>query len=380
MDKNVSVKQKEVLSILSFYLLEVFYLLCLHAIPKKKTKSLKTNQASDPLENCSLIIPFRNESKHLGRLLESIGQLDFPNDQLEIILVDDHSLDSGPQIAKKKLEDIPFSTRLLQLDQNKGKKAALAEGIKMAKGKLIITTDADCVLPPTWLKSMVEEFQRTNSVMLCGPVLLEGPNDLIGSFQKIEQAILMKLTELYIRANRPIMANAANMMFRKEAFQKEYLNEQSSASGDDIFLLHILKQVYPGRIHFNSSVEAIVRTNCESSLSTFLSQRIRWASKAKYYKDSDTLTVGFAFSMMNIATLFLFVGSFVPLIGWSLFVQFFLLKLIFDLSLLFRARAYLNAKNQWLNVPIYAIVYPIYSIGIALLSLLYKPRWKGRSI
>ncbi|HEY4789172.1 MAG TPA: glycosyltransferase, partial [Bacteroidales bacterium] len=97
----------------------------------------------------SIIVPVRDEEENIKLLLDDLTSQNYPLEQFEIILVDDHSSDNSVQLAK----EYPASNLKIQTlptDSN-GKKAALRLGIQEAKGELIITTDADCRRGSGWL-------------------------------------------------------------------------------------------------------------------------------------------------------------------------------------------------------------------------------------
>ena len=111
----------------------------------------------------SIIIAARNEERFISRCLSSLLEQNYPHTLMEIIVVDDQSDDRTADIVKS------FSNRgikLLQLsDEVKGgKKAALNKGIAAAQYNAIITTDADCIYPSEWLRTMLD-FQVTHDAV-----------------------------------------------------------------------------------------------------------------------------------------------------------------------------------------------------------------------
>lgn len=328
----------------------------------------------------SLIIPFRNEAENLPKLLDSLRRQDYSKGHLEILLIDDHSYDQGISFIEESIPDFPFPIRLISLVSQIGKKAAMIEAIKEAKGDLILCTDADCYFGPNWVESFHTEFQNSNAAMICGSVLLESGNSFIESWQKVEQAILMTFTQQSIYRKRAILANGANMAFQRELFKAEFFSASSSQSGDDIFLLQELKKRYPDKIKFNASKDALVYTSPKSSWKSFLLQRLRWASKSKHYKDSDMLWIGGGIFLCNLIVVSLLIGSIINSNLLVYFLIFFLGKMILDGATLIHARDYLNIMGKVFWWIVFSFFYPLYSIGIALLSLLFKPKWKGRSV
>ena len=79
-------------------------------------------------EKASIIIAARNEETHIGPCLESLLAQDFPREQMEIIVVDDQSVDQTAAIVKRYADR---GIRLISLGKEDafGKKAAIARGI-----------------------------------------------------------------------------------------------------------------------------------------------------------------------------------------------------------------------------------------------------------
>mgnify|MGYP001081155998 CR=1 FL=1 len=118
----------------------------------------------------SVIIPFRNEEKNLKRLAKGLAQQSHEN--FELIFVDDHSDDEGPELLLKYLKGQSLTFRLFRLDESTGKKAAITKGVQESRNALIVTTDADCYMDANWLRSMVAQFENEQIHLVSGPVSL----------------------------------------------------------------------------------------------------------------------------------------------------------------------------------------------------------------
>lgn len=294
-------------------------------------------------------------------------------------MVNDHSSDQGPSLILKQLNDFPLKISLLNLEKEEGKKAAISKGVENTRAELILTTDADCRMGVNWVHSFDEIFREEGADLITGRVDLKGNSSFLSAFQLLDQSILMGLTERYCKANRSILANGANMAFRRELFENHYL-ENRTLSGDDVFLLYALKRNKNSRIIFNSSSEATITTFPKNGIADFLSQRLRWASKSRYYKDLDSIFMGGILFLTNIILITLFFTSLSHGISPHYFLAFLGGKLFLDLTLMASSSKYLDDKRSLFWLPIYTIAYPFYSVGIALLSLLIKPKWKGRTV
>ncbi len=109
----------------------------------------------------SIIIPMRNECRYIGKCLDSILANDFPRDQYEILVVDGMSMDNSRAIVLAKAAQFPW-IRLLD-NPEKIVPTAMNLAIREARGKYIIRMDAHSEYPPTYVRTCIEELERTGA-------------------------------------------------------------------------------------------------------------------------------------------------------------------------------------------------------------------------
>jgi len=103
------------------------------------------------LPTVSIIIPTYNREDKIGNCLESVTNVDYPKNKIEIVVVDDGSIDQTKEIVTK------FPVKFLR-QKHKGPAMARNNGIEHSRGKIIVFTDSDCVVPRGWLKGLVAGF------------------------------------------------------------------------------------------------------------------------------------------------------------------------------------------------------------------------------
>jgi cellulose synthase/poly-beta-1,6-N-acetylglucosamine synthase-like glycosyltransferase len=120
------------------------------------------NPPHDDLPFVTIQLPLYNERYVVGRLIDTIVQLDYPKDRMEIHILDD-STDETTQIARDMAERHRrdgFDIRVLHRTDRTGFKAgALAEGNKTARGEFIAIFDADFVPGRDFLRKTLPFFQ-----------------------------------------------------------------------------------------------------------------------------------------------------------------------------------------------------------------------------
>ncbi len=346
-------------------------------------QSQQESTARDYLESVSVVIAYRNEQNNLAQLIKGINEQTIDKSNFELILVNDHSTDGSFELIQNLITTSQLTIRHFNLDGTEGKKAAISFGVKHANNNLIICTDADCEFEPGWIETMIQQFSSKAIKMVLGPVKLTGSKGWSQKLQEVEFSVLIAMTLLTCRRNRAIMSNGANYAFRKAAFKQSnaYTDNFDVNTGDDVFLLHSFKREF-GKdcIAFSMKKDSVVSTKTKDNYSSFVEQRIRWASKSKSFKDRDTVKIGSVIFLANLAILVVFVGVIFQQFSLQFFLGCFLFKWVLDLLLLQQLPLFLRPNSIVKWAFLLSILYPFYSVGIALVSLFYRPQWKGRKI
>jgi len=341
---------------------------------KFKTFTVKNNKFTTTV---SLIIPVRNEEQNIPGLISGIREQDYPGRLLEVIFIDDHSDDRSFNLINEYISGIE-NFHLIR-STGSGKKMALQTGFEKVTGDIIITTDADCHHPSHWISVFAGFYEKYHPKLMAGPVLLKSNNNFFQRLQQIEFLSLTASTAGAFGTGHPIMCNGANLAFDREIIeQQEDIMQTQYTSGDDIFLMHRIKQLWHGELYYIKSNDAVVTTGGHPDFKSFIRQRIRWASKSRGYRDIDTIITGMVVLLINFLFLWTLAGTFFEPVIFSLFIFLYIIKTLPDLLLVTAVSSFFRAKkNLWL-FPLAQLVYPIYAVFTALASLTGKHSWKGR--
>ena len=228
----------------------------------------------------AVVIPIRNEEMNLPLLFKSLAIQDYPKENFQIIISDDHSTDLSMEIAEKFFLENNFLNGLCLRSPKQSKKEALSFAISKTEAELILTTDADTFMGKGWISAMVTEYSNSGVLMICGPVKLRGENNFMDKLQVAEFIGLSAIGASGINAQLPMFCNGANLAFPRKIFYESGGYEKSlSFSGDDTQLMLKIHKTHPGKISFLKDSRAVVKTNVVKGKSDFLQQRRRWASK-----------------------------------------------------------------------------------------------------
>lgn len=327
------------------------------------------------LPSVSIIVPLRNEEATIGALLKGLDEQTY-NGELEIIVVNDHSEDNTAIIASKFKH-----VKLLELVNNKGKKAALTYGIENSTAEIILTTDGDCEVGTHWVVTMVSCFTETTK-LVSGPVGFVKQQGLFHAMQVIEFASLIGSGASLIGWRKPVMANGANLAFRRSAFVElgGYSGNEQTASGDDVFLLHKIAQAYPGTIAFAKKEEALVYTYSLKTPKAFWQQRKRWASKWGAYNDTSSQIIAlmvFLISLTMAALPILVAAGALSLFTW---LNMLLAKAFFDYFFLRQIVNFSGRRIHLIAFILLQVIHPFYVVLTALFSFGKTYAWKGRIV
>ena len=341
----------------------------------------------------SVIIAARNEEDNIGACIESVMLQTYPSLKFELIIINDHSTDNTVSVIRSfKQENI----RLLHLEDYTGdkllnsyKKKSIEMALQYAKGELIITTDADCVVPVKWLETMAAFYIEKDPVFIAAPVTFLAPskNDSLSLkalkiFQSLDFMTLQGITGASVSKGFHNMCNGANLAYPKEIFYRvngfEGIDE--IASGDDMLLMHKIQKAFPEKIGFLKSPDCVVQTQAASSVSSFLNQRIRWASKAGHYTDKKITGVLVLVYAFNVWMLILGIASFFSLQAFYIFLVALFIKVVAELSFLFPVARFFGQRNLlWYFIPSQPF-HILYTVMAGWLGIFGSYRWKGRKV
>lgn len=322
----------------------------------------------------TVLIAFRNEMRHLGTCIQGILNQNYPVDKLNILLLNDHSVDDSVKSIAPYLQ-YP-NVRLIEMPEPiQGKKKSVAYGLNQVETPFVLLTDADCIAGPDWVQHMLDHMMEENADAICGPVEIRNESNLLEQFQALDFAGMMAITAISMKYKWFYLANGANMLLRMDALDMKNISWQEEyASGDDMSLIaHLEKK--QAKIHFAKDKSAIVSTVAQSTVSGLFQQRLRWGTKNKSSKSLLMLgQLGLAY-MVSILSLAALIG----LIFYPFFIFIILLKIIGDMILLTAVSPFFKKQAHLIKIPVFSIMHSTYIAVIGTLSLLpLRYQWKGR--
>lgn len=118
----------------------------------------------------TVIIPAYNEGAMVEQAIASVAAALYPAERLEIIAVDDGSTDDTWTYMRRAARRFPGRVSTVKLEANRGKRGALAEAFRRARGEIVVTIDSDSLIEPGTLLAVAGPFRDARIGAVAGKV------------------------------------------------------------------------------------------------------------------------------------------------------------------------------------------------------------------
>ncbi|MFP4547004.1 MAG: glycosyltransferase [Fidelibacterota bacterium] len=331
----------------------------------------------------TVIIALKNEEENLHDLLRGLKDQDYPGNKHEILLVDNDSADNTfakLQQLTAKLDNFHcLSTKNYQ-SEYRYKKEALMMGIENSRGDIILSTDADCVIPATWISAMVRNYTE-DVEMVIGFSEVIANSSVFQKLQTLDFMQLMAAAKGSLNLGFPWGGSGQNISFRKQAFYncEGYKNLKTIKGGDDTLFIQKFAKKNEGRIVFADNHGSGVKTKAVESFRAFMRQRIRWASEANYTRHFNLLVffISLGTFLANFSILYYLIMSFINSSYWPYFLGLTALKFLGEFALALKAAKSFGLKRVLPFFPLWFVIYPAYAFFLGIMSFQgQKVKWK----
>jgi mycofactocin system glycosyltransferase len=187
--------------------------------------SVIENQGYFP--SISIIIPTRDRGESLIECLESLCVQDYPSSQIEIIVIDDGSMDGTQRLLSG------FSCKILTNPESRGQSYCRNLGARQAKGEILAFLDDDCVAGPAWLRELAPSFLWEEVGAVGGYVDGYSNRSLLDRYER--KFSLLNLGQYIFRGvNDRFFVPTCNMLVRKKAFVETGGIRETLRIGEDV--------------------------------------------------------------------------------------------------------------------------------------------------
>ena len=337
------------------------------------------SEVSEKKPFISVIIAARNERNSIGSCLAALMEQDYQPELFEVVIADDRS-DDGTSEVLSRFATFWDNLKILRIDKVpedvSPKKHALSKAIACARGEIILQTDADCLVPRTWITGMVSRF--TEGIMMVTGVApyFPGPG-LVNSFVRHEYLWNIALSAGSIALGYGSHASARNLAFRKDVFKRieGYGEMKKIMSGDDTLLLHRIQKMNKSGVVTMPDKSTHVYSNSPGDFRSFTRQRNRHMSTGKYFNPvligTGLIVYGFHILMFS-----LFILSLVSHHALTLFFYGFILKVAVDSLAAWRTHVTFGLDVQLKKFIINELLLILYMTVIPIVGLFVPVKWK----
>ena len=189
----------------------------------------------------SIVIPAWNAQRTLRDCLDSLRNLNYPKERMEILLVDGFSTDGT--------RDIAASYDLTIVDNpQKSHRTGVNRGFAHAKGELVAYADADCIVDENWLQNSIKYFETDSQVVgITGPIHLPSQQSVFAkavAFLFSLAAALGKSSHKETQRTVEVVKDfpTCNAIYRKAALNAVMPLAENLLGGADVELNYLLRQ------------------------------------------------------------------------------------------------------------------------------------------
>lgn len=171
----------------------------------------------------SVVLPVYNGEKHILKCIESLLSQSYPQERVEIIIVDNGSTDKTLELLER------YSSVKIFFESKRGSYAARNTGVLNAKGEVLAFIDSDCVADENWLNKAVENLKLVKKKGVIGGRVefFEEQSTVWGFFD----------TATFLNQEKAIdsgSAVTANLIVPKETFLEIGFFDAELQSGGDV--------------------------------------------------------------------------------------------------------------------------------------------------
>jgi cellulose synthase/poly-beta-1,6-N-acetylglucosamine synthase-like glycosyltransferase len=254
-------------------------------------RMVRSDRSETPRPTVSVLVPARNEQYALPRLLESFEKQE--TSDFEIVLVNDRSTDDTASIMEEFRRAHGDRVKVVTVEEapagGNPKQNALACGSAVAGGEIILMTDADCTVPPTWVERTVGFFANEQVGVVFGPVFPVDLSRWLRQYQSFDHVF-----RYFYTAGSAGIGNATGGFGNNLAVRRQALDAVGGFAGlrhsvtEDAELISQVRDQRHWLIRAHTSPRATVHPEPQVTIGALLKQGLRWNTGALFAPDWAT--------------------------------------------------------------------------------------------
>ncbi len=225
--------------------------------------------AEPPFPSLSVVIPAYNEERYVSRCIERVLAAEYPDDLLEVVVIDDGSTDDTyAEAASYRDEGVEVYSK-----ENGGKYSALNYGMLCTSGDVVVCVDADSRVAPDALRQVVGAFQAHEHVgAVAGTVNVYNRDRTLTKLQALEYLVgINTFRRAFSYFGAVPLVPGCLSAFRRRALEDAGGFDPDTATEDFDVTLQVLKAGWEVR-----QTKAAVWTEVPFTFEDLYDQRKRW--------------------------------------------------------------------------------------------------------
>jgi cellulose synthase/poly-beta-1,6-N-acetylglucosamine synthase-like glycosyltransferase len=289
-------------------------------------RTLSNRDTSEETPKFSIIVPTKDEEVVIGRCLNSLIDLDYPKDKMEIIIVDGNSADNTCKICSDLSAKYPGGFKIIKEKESKGKPAALNVALPYVTGEIVGVFDADSVPEKEVLRKVASYFgdKKVTAVQGRTTSLNAKKNILTRVVSMEERAWFQALISGKEKLKLFVPLNGSCQFIRRNVLEALGGWDETCLTEDVELALRLVEK----NCEIKYAEDVCCGQETPNGLRDLVKQRVRWyrgymETALKYGRLLDTLNKKTVDAEISMGGPFMMVISLLSYINWCAGALFF---------------------------------------------------------
>lgn len=337
-------------------------------------QAMASEQAFTPF--VSVVVPARNEEANIEHCVRSLMANTYPHSRYEVVIVNDRSTDRTGEILSALQAEFPNLIVHNTLDDRsnsnlQGKPRAVHQGIMRSEGEIILMTDADCVVAPTWIREIAERYANPRVGLVAAFTVVSG-NRFFDTLQMLEWTINNTMASAGVGLKHPLGCFGNNLSVRRSVYEALGGYERIPFSvTEDLALLQAVHEAGWETRYLCSAASKIETMPCPD-LAAFTKQHHRWINGGKRLGLKGQVFV--ASSLM----IWIALGAALVSASWTLLAGLIAMRILANMLLTAPSFSALGMITALWRMPLAEPFFLAIELAMPLLAMKSTVEWKGQ--
>lgn len=250
---------------------ESFVLVTLLSKPARAARARVAASDNSTLPTVAVIVPCLNEGETVAATADSLLALDYPKEKLQIVLVDNGSIDTTPEVMERYRSNP--QVQILNVTE-RGKHHAVNAGIAATNAELVGCLDADSFVEPNSLREIVRSFENPQVAATTAAMSVHKPQNLLQHMQNAEYIFGITLRHVLSSVNGLYVTPGPFSFYRRSVIQ----NLGGFRNGHQTEDLEMALRIQKAGFWIDNAPRARVYTKAPTTVPALIKQRTRWTT------------------------------------------------------------------------------------------------------